>query len=78
VGGVLEDGSVKVSLRSPPEDGRANRELVALLAEEFGTDRSSVCIVSGGGGRRKLVRVESPSRIPSWFQVRQPEPPSSR
>ena len=78
VEGVLEDGSVKVSLRSPPSDGRANRELITLLADEFGTDKSSVSVVSGGGGRRKLVRVESPSRIPSWFDEEENRAPTSR
>ncbi len=30
-----EDGSLIVYLKSPPVDGKANQELIALLAKEF-------------------------------------------
>jgi uncharacterized protein len=41
-----------------PERGRANRELVALLAQALGVRRDEVTIVAGRTGRRKVVEVD--------------------
>ena len=45
-------------LKSPPVDGKANEELIALVARQFGCRRADVSIKSGASGRMKLVRVE--------------------
>ncbi|HWL63486.1 MAG TPA: DUF167 domain-containing protein [Steroidobacteraceae bacterium] len=52
-----EDGTWLAQLKSPPVDGRANAELIALVAEEFGVRRAQVSIRTGAGGRRKLVHI---------------------
>ena len=44
-------------LRSSPVDGKANAELVALVAKHFGCARSCVAVVSGATARLKLVRI---------------------
>jgi len=44
-------------LRSSPVDGKANAELIALVAKHFGCARSCVTVVSGATARLKLVRV---------------------
>lgn len=54
-----EDGSWRACLKSPPVDGKANRELIALVARHFGCPRSAVTISSGAAGRIKWVRVET-------------------
>lgn len=51
------DGTWLARLKSPPVDGRANEELVALVAARFGCRKSDVVIASGAGGRLKLVKV---------------------
>jgi uncharacterized protein (TIGR00251 family) len=51
------DGTWLATLKSPPVDGRANAELIALVAEQFGCRKAQVTIKSGAGGRLKLVRV---------------------
>jgi hypothetical protein len=51
------DGTWIASLKSPPVDGKANAELIALVAEQFGCPRSAVTIRSGITGRIKLVRI---------------------
>ena len=53
-----EDGTWLAQLKSPPVDGRANAELIALVAGEFGVRRAQVSIRTGAGGRRKLVQIE--------------------
>jgi uncharacterized protein YggU (UPF0235/DUF167 family) len=44
-------------LRSSPVDGKANAELIALVAKHFGCARSCVSVVSGATARLKLVRI---------------------
>jgi uncharacterized protein YggU (UPF0235/DUF167 family) len=53
----LPDGTWLARLKSLPVDGRANAELIALVAAQFGCRRSAVSIRSGASGRMKLVRV---------------------
>ena len=52
-----EDGTWLAQLKSPPVDGKANAELIALVAERFGCRKSAVTIKAGAGGRMKLVKV---------------------
>lgn len=52
------DGTWLAQLKSPPVDGRANEELVALVARHFGRRKSQVSIRSGASGRLKLVQVD--------------------
>ncbi len=54
------DGTWLASLKSPPVDGKANEELVRLVAQRFGCPKSSVAIKSGTRGRVKLVTVPAP------------------
>lgn len=53
-----ESGKWFAQLKSAPVDGKANTELVNLIAKQFGCGRSAVTIRSGGGARLKLVRIE--------------------
>jgi uncharacterized protein (TIGR00251 family) len=58
---VLEqaaDGQWFAQIKAPPVDGRANEELIGLVARRFGCRRSAVSIRSGASGRRKLVRID--------------------
>ena len=54
-----EDGTWLAQLRSLPIDGKANEELIALIAKHFKCRRAVVSIKSGASGRMKLVRIES-------------------
>jgi uncharacterized protein (TIGR00251 family) len=54
-----DDGSWLANVRAPPVDGKANAELVALVADHFGCPKSSVSILSGTSGRLKRVRIEA-------------------
>ena len=53
----LADGTWHAQLRAPPVDGKANAELIALVAGHFRCARASVSIKSGASGRTKLVKV---------------------
>ena len=58
-----DDGSWLATLKSPPVDGKANAELVALVAAQFGCRRADVAIRSGAGGRLKRVVVPDSSAV---------------
>jgi uncharacterized protein (TIGR00251 family) len=53
-----EDGSLTVHLKSPPVDGKANKELIEILAKNFGVTKSQITIQVGLSGRNKLVNIE--------------------
>jgi uncharacterized protein (TIGR00251 family) len=55
----LEDGSWLAALRAQPVEGRANRELIDLVAGQFNVRKSAVSIRSGASGRTKLVSIEA-------------------
>ena len=53
----LPDDSYLVSVVSPPVEGRANRELIAVLADYFQKPKGHVEIVVGKRGRHKIVEI---------------------
>jgi uncharacterized protein len=58
---VLEEtspGVWRAQLRSAPVDGKANDELIALVAQYFGCAKAAVSIKSGSSSRVKRVRIE--------------------
>lgn len=55
--GVQQDGVLRIDVKSLPEDGEANADVIATLAEFFGVAKSSVELVSGHRGRTKIVRI---------------------
>jgi uncharacterized protein len=60
-----DDGSWVACLKSPPVDGKANDELIALIARRFGCRRADVSIRSGASGRIKLIRLDIRDASPS-------------
>jgi uncharacterized protein (TIGR00251 family) len=51
------DGEWFASLKAAPVDGKANLELIALVARHFGCPKADVTIKSGASGRMKWVQV---------------------
>lgn len=52
-----DDGTWSARLKSPPVDGKANRELIALIAKEFGVAKRQVTIRTGAGARLKRIDI---------------------
>ena len=48
----------KLRVAAPPERGRANAVVCALLAEALGVPPASVRVVAGASSRRKVVEVD--------------------
>jgi len=53
----LEDGSFHAQLKAQPVEGKANAELIALVARHFKVPKSAVTIKSGASARLKLVSI---------------------
>jgi uncharacterized protein (TIGR00251 family) len=67
------DGALKAAVTVPPEDGKANDAVIALLAERWRLPRSSFDIVKGASTRTKTISVAGdPSalanRIVQWME----------
>ena len=60
--GWANDGAgqafLKARVRVPPEDGKANTALIALIAKAAGRPASSVRIVAGHTARLKIVEID--------------------
>ncbi|BAZ42867.1 hypothetical protein NIES4101_88370 [Calothrix sp. NIES-4101] len=55
---IEEDNkNLTIYLKSPPVDGKANQELIQVLAEKFNVPKSSITIKSGLSSRQKLVEI---------------------
>ena len=53
---------LRVRVAAPPQDGKANAALEALLAERLGVRKSAVRVVAGHGSPRKRVEIDGLDR----------------
>jgi uncharacterized protein len=53
----ISDGEYAVSVTAPAREGKANEAVIGLLADYFSIPKSSIRIVRGQKGRRKLVEL---------------------
>jgi uncharacterized protein (TIGR00251 family) len=56
--GDSAESQLKIALKSPPIEGRANDALVEFLAELFDVPRAAVSIAHGLTNRSKTVRLK--------------------
>ncbi|MGE4314264.1 MAG: DUF167 domain-containing protein [Pseudobdellovibrionaceae bacterium] len=56
---IRENGEVlyKIYVTAAPEDGKANKAVIALLAKELGIPKSRLTILKGETSRDKIVSV---------------------
>jgi hypothetical protein len=57
-----EGDALKVKVRAPAREGRANQAVEALLAARIGVARGTVKVVRGAASRLKWVEVEGLDR----------------
>jgi uncharacterized protein (TIGR00251 family) len=48
---------LKIRLQSPPQDGKANRELLVFLSDTLGISKSRIDLIRGQTSRDKTVRI---------------------
>ncbi len=61
IAGWLGD-ALKIRVSAPPEKGKANAAVAAVVAAALGVPAGSVAVVSGKSSPRKLVEVRGLSR----------------
>ena len=54
----VDNGMLIARVKASPIDGKANKELVAVIARHFGVHKSRVSIKSGLSGRSKFVQID--------------------
>lgn len=64
VDGLYQD-RLKLRLRAPAVEGKANKALVAYVADILGLKKNQVSIVGGEKSRCKTLRVETGAAV-SW------------
>ncbi|MBF0252253.1 MAG: DUF167 domain-containing protein [Candidatus Omnitrophica bacterium] len=52
-----EEGALKAYLRSAPDKGKANKELIELISDKFDIPKKNVKIISGLTSKTKIVEV---------------------
>ena len=57
----LHGDALKVKIKAPPEDGRANQELISFFAKLLEVPQSRVELASGASSRRKTLLVHGVS-----------------
>jgi uncharacterized protein (TIGR00251 family) len=57
-----EGAALKLAVGAPPEDGKANAAVIALLAGALGVAKSAISVVAGATDRRKLVEIRGEAR----------------
>lgn len=53
----IEEGQVRVYVTCIPEDGKANEEVIKLLAKQLKIPKSSLEIIQGHKSRDKVIRL---------------------
>lgn len=53
-----EDNGFKIYLKSKPKKGKANKELITLLADYFNIPKNSIKIIKGEFSRNKIIEVK--------------------
>ena len=69
------ESALKVQVTAPPQDGKANAQVIALLAEAWRLPRSSFDVVKGQTSRAKTVRVSGEpavivAKVSAWLKQR--------
>lgn len=49
---------LKIRLQSPPQDGKANQELISFLSKTLGISKSSLDLIRGQTSRDKTIRLQ--------------------
>lgn len=51
------NGCIKIKIKSPPTDGKANEELISFISQSLNLSKKEVGIISGEKSRYKIIEV---------------------
>lgn len=59
IAGIMANGNIKIKLKSAPEHGKANEELIELLSKYFGVPEKNIVLKIGKKSKGKVVTIHS-------------------
>lgn len=68
VDGLYAD-RLKVRVRAPAIENRANSSLIKFLSDQFAVPKSRIEISRGQQSRKKTIRIVEPGTLPDWFET---------
>ena len=70
----LHEDALKIRVKAPPVDGKANAALIKLLSRQLGVSKSSITVVTGHTSRTKIIRTEGISSKEFMARLRENNP----
>ena len=69
------DGALRAAVTAPAEDGKANRAVIDLIADEWRLAKSTLSVTRGAANRDKVVKLAGEpavlaGRISQWLKER--------
>ena len=65
----LHGERLKLRIKAPPVDGKANQYLLKFIAGEFGVKQSACSLLTGESGRDKRVAIKEPLEFPACLNI---------
>ncbi len=62
-------GRIRVRVTAPPDEGRANEAVIALLAERLGLPRRSLRVAGGAASRTKWIEADGLEEGELWRRL---------
>ena len=56
---IEKDGTLEIKVNAQPQNGKANQQVIGLIAQYFGVSKNSVSIISGLKSRHKIVQLQN-------------------
>ncbi len=66
--GKVHDNRLKVSVSAAPENGKATKQMIKLLAKEFGVRQNDIELLYGLTTPHKQFRIHAPKKLPKIFE----------
>lgn len=55
----LHNGALKIRVKAPPVDGKANKEVIEFLSKYLGLPKNKFAIKSGQTSKNKLIEINT-------------------
>ncbi len=55
---IMDDETIKIRIKAPPEKGKANQELIKFLSKEYNIPKENISIISGKTEQLKLIKIK--------------------
>lgn len=65
----LHGDRLKIRIKAPAIDGKANAALIGFLSDEFAVTKNQIKIEQGELGRQKNIRIGIPKTIPDGVLI---------